>query len=237
MPPAGDAAHAPPPPHRRLVFAFYLTGHGFGHATRAIEVVRHLIAAGHEVHVATAVPEFVFTAELPRSPSSQGLLHIRRAILDCGAVQTDALTVDPLASLLKYHETAVVPRESILRTEAEWLTSINADLVISDVVPVACRVAADVGIPSVCIGNFSWDYIYAEYIVASGDHHRSIVWQIAEDYSHCDILLRLPGYCPSMFICVFPILSLKCSYFERTKLSVFHFSVLIFLKNEFSLNP
>jgi hypothetical protein len=83
----------------------------------------------------------------------------------------------------------------------------------------------------------SWDYIYAEYIVASGDHHRSIVWQIAEDYSHCDILLRLPGYCPSMFICVFPILSLKCSYFERTKLSVFHFSVLIFLKNEFSLNP
>uniref|UniRef100_A0A0E0Q2A2 GHMP kinase N-terminal domain-containing protein n=1 Tax=Oryza rufipogon TaxID=4529 RepID=A0A0E0Q2A2_ORYRU len=205
MPPAGDAAHAPPPPHRRLVFAFYLTGHGFGHATRAIEfssvrfpsqVVRHLIAAGHEVHVATAVPEFVFTAELPRSPSSQGLLHIRRAILDCGAVQTDALTVDPLASLLKYHETAVVPRESILRTEAEWLTSINADLVISDVVPVACRVAADVGIPSVCIGNFSWDYIYAEYIVASGDHHRSIVWQIAEDYSHCDILLRLPGYCP-----------------------------------------
>uniref|UniRef100_A0A0E0E605 Galactokinase N-terminal domain-containing protein n=1 Tax=Oryza meridionalis TaxID=40149 RepID=A0A0E0E605_9ORYZ len=196
MPPAGDAAHAPPPPHRRLVFAFYLTGHGFGHATRAIEVVRHLIAAGHEVHVATAVPEFVFTAELPRSPSSQCLLHIRRAILDCGAVQTDALTVDPLASLLKYHETAVVPRESILRTEAEWLTSINADLVISDVVPVACRVAADVGIPSICIGNFSWDYIYAEYIVASGDHHRSIVWQIAEDYSHCDILLRLPGYCP-----------------------------------------
>lgn len=26
------------PPLRPLVFAFYLTGHGFGHATRAIEV-------------------------------------------------------------------------------------------------------------------------------------------------------------------------------------------------------
>ncbi|KAL5223591.1 hypothetical protein ABZP36_010230 [Zizania latifolia] len=195
MPPAEDADHAPSseqqPPPRRLVFAFYLTGHGFGHATRAIEVVRHLIAAGHEVHVATAVPEFVFTAEV-RSPS----LHIRKVILDCGAVQTDALTVDPLASLEKYHQTAVVLRESILRTEVEWLTSIKADLVVSDVVPVACRVAADAGIRSVCIGNFSWDYIYAEYIMAAGYHHRSIVWQIAEDYSHCDILLRLPGYCP-----------------------------------------
>ncbi|OQU77002.1 hypothetical protein SORBI_3010G253200 [Sorghum bicolor] len=52
------------------------------------------------------------------------------------------------------------------------------------------------GVPSVCIGNFSWDFIYAEYIMEAGYHHRSIVWQIAEDYSHCDILLRLPGYGP-----------------------------------------
>ncbi|KQK17416.1 hypothetical protein BRADI_1g34327v3 [Brachypodium distachyon] len=32
--------------------------------------------------------------------------------------------------------------------------------------------------------------------MAAGYHHRSIVWQIAEDYSHCETLLRLPGYCP-----------------------------------------
>ncbi|XP_074582101.1 L-arabinokinase-like isoform X1 [Curcuma longa] len=32
--------------------------------------------------------------------------------------------------------------------------------------------------------------------MATGRHHRSIVWQIAEDYSHCELLLRLPGYCP-----------------------------------------
>ena len=34
------ADHSPPP--RSLVFAFYLTGHGFGHATRAIEVSHSL---------------------------------------------------------------------------------------------------------------------------------------------------------------------------------------------------
>ncbi|KAG2614045.1 hypothetical protein PVAP13_4KG375902 [Panicum virgatum] len=186
---AGGADPSPPP--RPLVFAFYLTGHGFGHATRAVEVVRHLVAAGHEVHVATAVPEFVFTAEV-RSPR----LRIRRVLLDCGAVQADALTVDPLATLEKYRETAVVPRESILRAESEWLSSIKADLVVSDVVPVVCRAAADMGVRSVCIANFSWDFIYAEYIMEAGYHDRSIVWQIAEDYAHCDILLRLPGYGP-----------------------------------------
>jgi len=64
------------------------------------------------------------------------------------------LAVDPLATLEKYRETAVVPRESILRAESEWLSSIKADLVVSDVVPVVCRAAADMGVRSVCIANF-----------------------------------------------------------------------------------
>ncbi|KAK1269582.1 L-arabinokinase [Acorus gramineus] len=176
---------------KRLVFAYYITGHGFGHATRVVEVVRHLIDAGHNVHVVTGAPDFVFTTEI-QSPN----LHIRRVLLDCGAVQADALTVDRLASLEKYSKTAVEPRASILATEVEWLNSIKADLVVSDVVPVACRAAADAGIRSVCVTNFSWDFIYAEYVMAAGYHRRSIVWQIAEDYSQCEFLLRLPGYCP-----------------------------------------
>eukprot|EP00252_Welwitschia_mirabilis_P018224 TRINITY_DN4050_c0_g1_i1.p1 TRINITY_DN4050_c0_g1~~TRINITY_DN4050_c0_g1_i1.p1 ORF type:complete len:994 (+),score=238.94 TRINITY_DN4050_c0_g1_i1:493-3474(+) len=176
---------------RPLRFAYYVTGHGFGHATRVVEVARHLIAAGHEVHVVTGAPDFVFTSEIC-SPN----LFLRKVLLDCGAVQADALTVDRLASLEKYSQTAVEPRGRILATEVEWLRSIKVDLVISDVVPVACRAAADAGVPSVCVTNFSWDFIYAEYVVAAGYNHRSIVWQIAEDYSHCLFLLRLPGYCP-----------------------------------------
>ncbi|WCJ30540.1 arabinose kinase [Euphorbia peplus] len=176
---------------KHLVFAYYVTGHGFGHATRVVEVARNLILAGHDVHVVTGAPDFVFTSEI-QSPR----LFIRKVLLDCGAVQADALTVDRLASLEKYSETAVIPRESILASEIEWLNSIKADLVVSDVVPVACRAAADAGIRSVCVTNFSWDFIYAEYVMAAGYNHRSIVWQIAEDYSHCEFLIRLPGYCP-----------------------------------------
>ncbi|XP_011017618.1 PREDICTED: L-arabinokinase-like [Populus euphratica] len=174
-----------------LVFAYYVTGHGFGHATRVVEVVRHLILEGHIVHVVTAAPDFVYTSAI-QSPR----LFLRKELLDCGAVQCDALTVDRIASLEKYSETAVIPRETILATEVKWLQSIKADLVVSDVVPVACRAAADAGIRSVCCTNFSWDFIYAEYVVDAGSHHRSIVLQIAEDYSHCEFLIRLPGYCP-----------------------------------------
>ncbi|KAL3534972.1 hypothetical protein ACH5RR_003433 [Cinchona calisaya] len=178
-------------PKKSLVFAYYVTGHGFGHATRTVEIVRNLIQAGHDVHVVAGAPEYVFTTAI-QSPR----LFIRKVLLDSGAVQADALTVDRLASLEKYIETAVVPRASILATEVEWLKSIKADLVVSDVVPVACRAAADAGIRSVCVTNFSWDFIYAEYVMAAGYNNRPIIWQIAEDYSVCEFLIRLPGYCP-----------------------------------------
>ncbi|MFS7961609.1 putative L-arabinokinase [Helianthus anomalus] len=95
----------------------------------------------------------------------------------------------------EYYETVVV-RASILATEVEWLNSIKAGLVITDVVVVACRAAADAGIRSVYVGNFSWDFIYSEYVVTVGYHHKSIISQIAEDYSHCELLIRLPGYSP-----------------------------------------
>jgi hypothetical protein len=42
----------------------------------------------------------------------------------------------------------------------------------------------------------SWNFIFTEYAAAAGHHHRSLVWQVAEDYSHYDFLLQLPIYCP-----------------------------------------
>ncbi|KAF3585919.1 hypothetical protein F2Q69_00028222 [Brassica cretica] len=56
--------------------------------------------------------------------------------------------------LPQYVETTVVPRAEILKTEVEWLHSIKTDFVVSDVVPVTCRAAADAGIRSVCVTNF-----------------------------------------------------------------------------------
>ncbi|KAL4381380.1 hypothetical protein HN51_005026 [Arachis hypogaea] len=59
----GDGVAAVSSTHK-MVFAYFVTGHGFGHATHVAEVVRHLIIAGHDVHVVTAAPKFVFTNEV-----------------------------------------------------------------------------------------------------------------------------------------------------------------------------
>ncbi|KAK1577489.1 hypothetical protein Q3G72_022231 [Acer saccharum] len=108
---------------------------------------RRLCFSLRRLSLVTDAPDFVFTSEI-QSPR----LFICKVLLDCGAVQADALTVDRLASLKKGKE------ESFIH-------------------PVACCAAADAGIRSVCVTNFSWDFIYAEYVMAAGNNHRSIVWQ------------------------------------------------------------
>ena len=57
---------------------------------------------------------------------------------------------------------AGVDRESKLAKEMAWLRdkgsggSGGVDLVVSDVVPLACAAAKAAGVPSVCVSNFSW---------------------------------------------------------------------------------
>ncbi|KAK1570673.1 hypothetical protein Q3G72_005591 [Acer saccharum] len=105
----------------------------------------------------TDAPDFVFTSEI-QSPR----LFICKVLLDCGAVQADALTVYRLASLKKYSETAD------LETEVEWLNKIKADLVMLFQLHVVQLLMLEF---SLFVSPTS------EYVMAAGNNHRSIVWQ------------------------------------------------------------
>lgn len=61
-----------------LCFFFYIYRHVLDRTENALlcQVVRHLIAMGHEVHVVTAAPDFVFTREI-QSPN----LYIRKVLV------------------------------------------------------------------------------------------------------------------------------------------------------------
>ncbi|KAK9803166.1 hypothetical protein WJX72_006956 [[Myrmecia] bisecta] len=174
-----------------LSIAYYCTGHGLGHATRAIEVCKYLIQGGHSVVVVTGAPASAFLRELPSKQFT-----IRKAVLDCGAKQKDAFSVDMKGSLEEYHRTSVMHRDTLLDTEVAWLRATRMDLVVTDIVPIVCAAARAAGVPCVGVSNFSWDFIYSEYLTSVGSNYRKMVWQIAEDYAKADMLLRLPGHCP-----------------------------------------
>lgn len=134
-----------------LSIAYYCTGHGLGHATRSIEVCKHLVERGHTVTVISGAPARVFLQEIPTARCL-----VRKAVLDAGSKQIDPFTVDVKGSLEDYYNTAVTRRDEILEAEVQWLRSNHIDLVVSDVVPIVCTAAATAGIPAVCVSNFSW---------------------------------------------------------------------------------
>lgn len=85
-----------------------------------------------------------------------------------------------------------------LQSEESWLLSNSVDIVVSDVTPLPCQAANRVGVPCLCVSNFSWDFVFAEYLSQSGTDAtmRRMMKNIAEDYACADAILRLPGYTP-----------------------------------------
>jgi UDP:flavonoid glycosyltransferase YjiC (YdhE family) len=68
-------------PHGRSV-QLTAAGHGLGHATRVIEVSRHLLDAGHAVTIVSSAALARHTRHLP-----QNAFALRDQLLDCGSKQ------------------------------------------------------------------------------------------------------------------------------------------------------
>lgn len=85
-----------------------------------------------------------------------------------------------------------------MQNETSWLVSNMIDVVVTDIVPMPCQAAARAGIVSVAVTNFSWDFVYSEYLAKHGADPRrhDMMRNIAADYSCCSTLLRLPGFTP-----------------------------------------
>ena len=137
---------------------FYISGHGFGHAVRQIEVINALGARRPDVRIAirTAAPASLFSDTLTRAwPVAAG-------DTDTGVTQVDSLTVDVAASVARawdFHRTL----DDRAAAEARWLAAQGATLVVADIPPLAFAAAALAGLPAVGVGNFTWDWIYAHY--------------------------------------------------------------------------
>ena len=162
--------------------AFYVSGHGFGHAVRCAELCRdlHRQAPALRIQARTEAPAWMFPP---------GVEVVRRR-LDAGVVQPDSLRIDPAATLARYAEHAR-DEDALLTAEADELRAIGARLVVADVPSGAFVVAERAGVPGVGIANFSWDWIYAPY-VADMPRYAPLVDRLREQYGRATRLLRLP---------------------------------------------
>jgi L-arabinokinase len=164
---------------------FYVSGHGFGHASRVIEVVNAILARRPEtrIGVRTAAPRWLFDLTI------KGRVMFSHLETDTGIVQVDSLTLDEADSIRR---AAAFHGDLVTRaaTETRVLRELGAGLVVGDIPPLAFAVAAAAGLPSVAIGNFTWDWIYADYPRVR--LAPSLLPTIRAAYAKASMSLRLP---------------------------------------------
>jgi L-arabinokinase len=165
---------------------FYVSGHGFGHATRSaalIAALRRLSSDRLRIHVRSRAPRWIFDERDSRIAHST-------ASIDPGIIQQSALDID-LEATIRAHQQFTDGWEMRLEREADLLRRMAPRLVVSDIPPLAFGAAKAAGIPAVGVSNFSWDWILAGY-AGREPRLRPIVRLYAEAYGKADCAFRLP---------------------------------------------
>jgi hypothetical protein len=173
-------------PARSPVVLFYVSGHGFGHASRVIEVVNALgrLAPDARILIRTSAAPWLFDVTL-RVPAP-----LLPGQVDTGVIQADSLHIDEPATIdaarlfySEFHRRA--------EADAALIREYGVTLVISDMPPLAFEAAARAGVPAVGFGNFTWDWIYGGYAGFASDAPW-VIPIIRQAYGHAAHALRLP---------------------------------------------
>jgi hypothetical protein len=176
-----------------MLVVFYVSGHGFGHATREVEIINAAARRRPDLRfiIRTSVPRWIFEA------SSLVPLDVQPLETDTGVVQIDGLRLDEeetARQAARFHRDF----DARVAEEAAWLAASRASLVVGDIPPLAFAAAARAGVGSVAIGNFTWDWIYEGY-PGFADAAPGVAALIRDAYARATRALRLPlhgGFAP-----------------------------------------
>ena len=141
-----------------MTIVFYTSGHGFGHASRDIEVINTISSKrpGARIVVRTSVPRWFFDR------SVRGPIDLQPADVDSGVVQIDSLHLDEDGTALRAAR-FYADFDRRVRDEAALLKAAGASVIVGDVPPLAFAASRLTGVPSIALANFTWDWIYETY--------------------------------------------------------------------------
>lgn len=173
-------------PYAISVLVYYISGHGLGHSSRSVEVMRAIRAldGGRRISVRTSAPRWVFDSTAPEGVEYQSLAA------DTGVVQQDSLSMDEAATA---RAAADFDRRfpALVDEEARHLRRIGARVVVGDVPPLAFAAAECAGIPGIAVANFTWDWIFSIYC-AFDRLAPGAIETMRNAYAKTTLALRLP---------------------------------------------
>jgi hypothetical protein len=139
-----------------LKIVYYISGHGYGHAVRSIQVIQELIELGCEVIAKTTAPAFLFKEKLLRP------VQVLAEGFDVGLHQVDNVRFD-LKKTKEGVRKILNLAEQLIQNEQKYLLDQGCSGIVSDIPFIPLAAAGRSGLPSIGISNFSWDWIYSFY--------------------------------------------------------------------------
>ncbi len=161
---------------------YYVSGHGFGHASRSIEIINALVERRPDLRIvvrSSVAPWLV-------ARTARAGVDLSPAEVDTGVVQLGSLDLDAAASIER--ATAFMSTfDARVDAEAAFLREQGATMTISDLPALGIAAGHKAGLPAIAAGNFTWDWIYDHY-----DGGQAVARQIANVYRRTTLALRLP---------------------------------------------
>lgn len=138
--------------------AFFISEHGFGHASRATSIINKLLRY-KKIHIIifSNIPKWFF------DKSIIGNFELFIFPTDVGLVQDNPFKED-LDKTLENLEQFYFFQDQRLGIFCEKIRAVNVELIICDISPIGMLVAKKLGVRSVLIENFTWDWIYEPYL-------------------------------------------------------------------------
>lgn len=148
----------------RDTVALVITAHGYGHASRQMEVLRVLLGRRPALRAAvfSVVPEAVFRDYLDADPALSARISVIPFRADVGVVQKDGLVMDHAATIRALDERSGDPDRAAADLAAA-IAPVRPAAILADIPPIAFAAARRLGVPSAAAGNFDWSFIYAHY--------------------------------------------------------------------------
>jgi L-arabinokinase len=165
---------------------YYISGHGLGHASRGCQIINTLrrLYPDLQVEVVSNAHAWFFDGFL-----SQGVPVARRQ-LDVGVVQRDSLVMDEVETLRAARRLQLDSRR-LIEDEARSLRESGIDLAVSDISSKVFPAARCAGITGVGIANFTWEWIYQDFVARHPDY-ADVVAALHQEYGQASKYLLLP---------------------------------------------
>ena len=161
---------------------FYISGHGFGHASRSIEIINALVDRRPELRVIMRSSVAPWLPNRTARPS----IELSPAEVDTGVVQMGSLNLDAGTSIERAAAFMATFDERVAN-EVAFLRDQQAAMTISDLPALGIAAGRAAGVPSIATGNFTWDWIYGHYAGSGG-----VSRQIGDIYRDTTLALRMP---------------------------------------------